>query len=1056
MKHFTSILSILTLFALSILPSTVFAQAAPYQMFVAELKTDKFSYMVEETIEGQFRLDNNGANRQSDIMFSTELMIKKADKMILLEETFQDKNIYLEANSKRYIDFKHKIKDNVSGDVMLRVNVYTGDGTLVGSKDNPLTVTNSRIVNIIDIVDVEIVVNGNMYGVQTGPTVSDEDAVSIDVVYSGLSGSVSVTPKIVLRDRNYQNNILHNITLDPVKINPDGKMSIKLPVDLDPLVYAGTLTFESKDLIFEPIYFRYITKGDIGTILNVNTDKLTIKKGEIVNVTVMYGGVPIAFNIFEELAENNNDRPLFPTGSDTTITTVAGSGDLELGPIGSVEQENPNTNLIQGELVVLIKNEKGEVVAEEKQMVDLSISGEITFPVVALVNAKDMSIDATLSKDAKVLSEYSVELPSQKDLDNVYKKDSEMNMYIWLAFALMLFIVIVIILVRKKVVSKKQALMPIVGIVTVTGSMLVFSDANALTIRYAPVASMTVNAVISPKPSQSDSYAPGEAFNLEIDTTFAACVNAGNRFSLYGPPTQNWTTFVGNYFEFKAGDPLPILNASFFGIINRWPFYIIRPLPGLVYYTPTFYSWTHRFLNPLWGDNFLVDWRSVRVSNYDATINWWTDRGGTLVVSEGGHGTGRTGRMSGGSYNAPTVPGFYDFPFMMLNNSNGNNAGPYFAYQEICVRGAGVCPNEVVVPPVCPNLTGTYTQNTNGTITGPDGESYTKNAAGQCIYNQCAPGVSPANLGTTCGCAQTGVFGTFQCDGSCENPDGVTIPAECLTCDNTQVEEGACTVTQCGELVPGSYSCTPSGWKCTAVEQRTCPQVDVCSEPGIQPVPPLGTQRNEDGSCTPPEQPPGDTNQCSITNTAPSSYCVQLFDKDGNATYEQSGISQTDYDLYYKNNVESIYPIDTETGKPTTDHTIWGTASSDAGGQCIANVCPVGVLQKSGCFIPSVGVTAQCYAQGVDLQTPLQTTLTTSPDRIFDGGQCIVTWTSQGAASCTLKKTGGGTLSTLLGAQAVLNVEDSSVGVVLTCTAPNNQTTTKSATCRVFGNFSER
>jgi|GEM_PF-2408942 len=502
--------------------------------------------------------------------------------------------------------------------------------------------------------------------------------------------------------------------------------------------------------------------------------------------------------------------------------------------------------------------------------------------------------------------------------------------------------------------------------------------------------------------------------------------------------------------------------------IQIWPivynYNIFTPSPELAEY--------HKMLTEL----------SVGAANFVDPI------AGRFTASLSGHWYTMTTKPSK-VYQAPTEPGLYDIPFY-VRQSNNMGTSEIIASQEICVRGAGVCPNEVVVPPVCPNLPGAYVKHDgeiyektgNFSSENPPGfpgferTNYQQDEDGDCSPTSCPDGTPPpANLGATCGCAQTGVLGTIQCDGSCQNPDGVTIPAECaftncpdgtptpangtcpeVSCTPTLPTEPCTPVQRCGESVERSYSCTPSGWKCTAVEQRTCPQVDVCSEPGIQVVPPLGTQRNEDGTCTAPEQTPVVINQCSITNTAPSSYCVQLFDKDGNPTYGQSDISQTDYDLYYKNNVEVIYPIDTETGKPTTDHTIWGTASSNAGGQCIANVCPVGQLEKSGCFIPSVGATAQCYAQDISVQTPLQTTLTTSPDRIFDGGQCIVTWTSQGAASCTLKTTGGEQLSTLLGAQAVLNVEDSSVGVVLTCTAPNNQTTTKSATCRVFGNFSER
>ena len=397
---------------------------------------------------------------------------------------------------------------------------------------------------------------------------------------------------------------------------------------------------------------------------------------------------------------------------------------------------------------------------------------------------------------------------------------------------------------------------------------------------------------------------------------------------------------------------------------------------------------------------------------------------------------------------------------LALEHNNSERVVARFSYTSYkpltCPYGEEIKNGRCVAIDVCPN----NTDHPGIQQSVPDGYHVENN---QCVPYSCDDSHEEGDLKCI-----NGLEYEYTCkidSWETEETGNTCTPAEppVPTCSTDYSAGDSCSVLQCGEETPGSYQCTPSGWQCSPNEIRTCPGTDVCSNlSGVQTTPPTGTVRNSNGTCTPedPNGPSGDpngpsdpvVNSCSMTYAASTStsYCVQLFDENGNPTYTQAGISEAEYDQYFESQAQAAYGVN---GVITTDYNIYGIAGSNSAGQCRASVCMAGPLQKSGCV--NSGTTATCYTEdGNEAESDLQATLTTSPTYISDGGQCIITWTSQDAVVCEVRAGNAG-ISTATAGQSVITIQDTSVGVTLSCISFDNKTIIKSATCRSRGEFSE-
>jgi hypothetical protein len=772
--------------------STIFsiANAQEANVYIPTFKVEKPQYVMGDNIKGEFGIDNNANVRQSDVIIKISSYFEKDGKVILVDEKTYD-TIYLEAASKRVVPFNYMLPKGVAGKAFLTVEAYSGNGAILGRNKVNISVLGKSEKDLVGFTDSYLSIGKSKFPLQTGPTIVKGDEISI--VYSVGSSTKSFTAKpiVTLYNRTYSSEPIKTISQDSVVFKPNGVYKIKLPSDLDPLVYAGKLSFESENVLIQPMYFRYILQGDIGTILNVNADVLSGDKGDVVNVKVSYSGTPIAFNL---------------------------KGD---------DGSNASTTII-----VSLYNESGQSVGGGESFVNLSNVGDVVIPINLSEKTDKIFVSAVMKSGDKIISEYKLQLPNEKELNDVYgkKKAFVLDDKILLIIYIVLILILIVSLVAYIKNRNRTLLIVLISSVILMGGLFSYQKVKAFTLFYAPVANeasyFSVSAIFSPGPSSSVSYAPGEEFDLNISATFVACVNDVFNFTVYGPATDWYNYGTSSYASLKTISNVIGDGGSFTNLIaswknlggsqiynSNWGTYkgisysswaelvqkttvtcvkaTCKTIPLISYtvldenYPPNDWTWGkyNGYSEPSWisSSDIQVPYSNLLgAKRYATTENVIIGGVPKTIVSWGVT-----------KYKMPTTPGIYDFMFMLLNDSaGGNTRAPKIVYQTVCVRGAGLCKDEVLIVSSCPNLIGNYTKTgediyRDGVIT----DLYKDAVSGDCLVkNPCYPAVDPEDLGDSCGCVETGVVGTIACNGECQNVSGITIPSDCdespfsLTC----------------------------------------------------------------------------------------------------------------------------------------------------------------------------------------------------------------------------------------------------------------------------------
>lgn len=726
-------------FALLTLSTTLFAQQEAH-IFIPSLKTDKTSYSQGEVIKTEFEIDNNSTLRQSDVYITTSLVttINGENVELNIQKHFED--LYLEAESKRILSLEHVVNADINGSAEFVLNAYLKDGSLVGQKRNPVTITNLSAKDIILFDEAYVSVDDVTFPLQAGPTASKDSVVQIEFTTPTLpKEDILVRPKIELYDRTqFSGEPIQTITPSQITLSSNASYFFSLPTDLDPKVYEGVVSFSSNNSVtIPPIYFRYIIEGPIGTILNANTNKLSVSKDEMVSILVEYAGIPPVvenlenFSFENEITSFEEKEIILP--DDIDIDSLS---DEEIGVlIEKFEQEQISENQSDEQnatIKVSLLNENGEVIGTGTSDISLSDSGKVSIDIQVSEKAKRFTIMSEMVlKDGTVLSTYKTDLPSEKELKDVYLESNIPSWIVALFSVIALVIVLIgVIFARKKLY--KHAIVLIIPLLATVGSYTYIQTSDAFTVEFASIANdaayFKVNAIFSPGPSDSVSYAPGEVFKLSMNASFVACGNSGFTNLLYGP-SDDWSNFSISQLD-KTFDYQHVLikrvfrGSSYFSLVHKnikndigdgsgltldrftqwWT--SIGELPFVEYKDDT--TWTRTNLYQHRG------FYQEGIEGLEGRELWRTNTWGTRNARSGNETSTNYNMSPAYTYYMPTEPGFHTFYFMLQNRARGNTSSTRIVSQEVCVRGAGVCKDEVVA--LCPNLTGTFTKNAQGQI----------------------------------------------------------------------------------------------------------------------------------------------------------------------------------------------------------------------------------------------------------------------------------------------------------------------------------------------------
>ena len=167
-------------------------------------------------------------------------------------------------------------------------------------------------------------------------------------------------------------------------------ITYNLPVfNNTPGVYAGEMVLvDQNGVVHSPeLDFRYIVAGDIATLQSINTGSGAVAKSGAVKVTVIYSGTPL------------------------DISNVKSS---DVGPAN---------------LSVTLYNEKNELVGQSNSSINITqVSAQIV-SINALVDARALRADATITKDSKTLSKLSTSFsPALSTLPPVSTDNSQTSL----------------------------------------------------------------------------------------------------------------------------------------------------------------------------------------------------------------------------------------------------------------------------------------------------------------------------------------------------------------------------------------------------------------------------------------------------------------------------------------------------------------------------------------------------------------------------------------------------------------------------------------------------
>lgn len=633
------------------------------QIYVHDIILNKIQYNIGDTVQGQFSISNLSDISQSDIYYtiSTGLFLEGENK-VDGEYGLSNKKgpIYIKNKSKENLSFVYNLPNTLSGNSAIKINAFLQDGTFIGQSYYQIYIKGDSYKKIIKILDSNLSILSNIDNknnneiisnilTTSGPTIYEGEKLSYNFYLSTTTKEYEIIPVLKIYNRvDNEDNLKKEIKLDPIKTSSDfKKYSISIPTDLDPAVYYGVINFESNDIEISPEYFRYIKAGPIATIRNITSEKLQLKKDENFTINVLYGGQPVD--------EFRPEKQIKPVDVNLYIKAI---------------------------------NEKGELIDEINQPIDLySDSRSISLNMKSKIKASSIILNAFLKdKNGKILSEYRLELPNNEKVKNQYSyiKHKNQYMYIYL-FVIYILLLLIILKINKNRLSKLRKIILII-ILSIIFIFLSFKDIKAWTMEgghiYTAENLFKLTSVISPLPPEIKTYEPDEVFDLSISASYGDCTNSSQYFYayMYNPSIEWWKE-------------IPI-----FKVTNDW-------------YGDYIYN------KKYWNDLVLAS-KAMELFTSSGLSNKLGGVNGNKTICQSSGGVWAGGicifnkyddkRFSfSKTYKAPKTPGFHKIYFSMFQigddkGGNGINDGTQNALysQNICVRGAGVCPNEDIALPI--------------------------------------------------------------------------------------------------------------------------------------------------------------------------------------------------------------------------------------------------------------------------------------------------------------------------------------------------------------------
>lgn len=786
---------------------------ASYKTSVSKISLSKPLYAQGETIKGTFNLVNSGLEAVSDLYYRVTIIGGYDKNGITAQYVYGQSDLQgplsiggaVGGGKTVSVPFSYVLPSSVGGsDVGVRIDLLTKQGQSLYWTAARFNISGS--MSAVSVQSASIEIGGEFFLPQTGPTIHAGESPSIVVGLSNpLTTTVSLTPKIKIYNRVTTGAPLYTSTSTTAfTISANAKKSVSYPLPLfnnKPGVYAGTIDFvDSAGALRAPtIDFRYIIGGDIATIQSVDTGSGTVAKGQTVNVSVLYSGSP--------------------TDTRTLEKTSVGSSTL----------------------AVSLFNEKGVLVGQITTSVDVVDTQTKTVGIVALTDARALRADVVLSKDGKVLSNFSTSFVPALNL-----LPPEPTSFANIGWVLLIIILILLLAFFLRFMKKKNKSIPpsalaILGIIVAGVSLFVAGQmpvarADYIQIPWAPVITGPSSLLTNEAGTFYITYPTTSNVSYGVDSNggrvptmwipaFQSFVSGGTNssFSLswpttgtktisgivsVGSPTSHVLTSWQDFFVNILDGLMPV-DGTWFGP-GGW---VLTGYSNLVFLSPHDITATvlssDTDLSP--GENFNLAFgiKAVECSNqYQRVVvriktqSWNSSFVGGVGFAASGETYVQTNPQSAGcvgicnwlytsseivtnTYTAPTTPGTYRITFEVVNSPHGalnlaSQIGTVYGYKEITVAAP-------LLPSTPPTVTLVATPSTINS--GSSSKlTWTSTNANMCI-TQTIPTVtlSPAALATTSGSTGVSVSPTvtttysISCNGFGNGPENIANSSATVT-----------------------------------------------------------------------------------------------------------------------------------------------------------------------------------------------------------------------------------------------------------------------------------
>ncbi|MBA3550876.1 hypothetical protein H0W32_01560, partial [Patescibacteria group bacterium] len=204
----------------------------------------------------------------------------------------------------KLVEFSYPLPMTFSGkNLGIHVRAVSGSGEPLAWADTRVAVTGG--LSVVNTSNVQLSVDGKVFRTSVGPMVYKDKKATIDVTLTNPSTSnLELTPHISLFDRSISGRSIKSYNEPTVSLAAGSKVTVSydLPQNENKAgVYVGELTFVDSTNIVRaiPINFRYIIAGDIVTITSLTSQKTSVQKDELINLTLNYTGTPYDIETLE-------------------------------------------------------------------------------------------------------------------------------------------------------------------------------------------------------------------------------------------------------------------------------------------------------------------------------------------------------------------------------------------------------------------------------------------------------------------------------------------------------------------------------------------------------------------------------------------------------------------------------------------------------------------------------------------------------------------------------------------------------------------------------------